>query len=458
MTAKDGGNARFDIAGNNDWVGVSGDKAASVPATAEKDSVPGEPSSNEVTMVSANYSNQGFLGHDLRVQVFSQSFAGTYGGGTYGVFQDPAYGSDLFDQSQNNSDKVGLKVTLAKEQLAGSPINLVYGIDFLNDNTYQELVQTGRKWVPETDYENIAPYLQAEFTGIDRLTVTAGVRHEESSLAVDDFTSLAFYDSQFVEGGSPEFSETLYNVGATLQATDAWRAFANYSEGFSMPDVGRVLRAINTPNQRVESFLGLDPVITENTELGVEYAMDAVSAQLSYYTSDSDFGQRLQANADGIFSVQREKTEIDGIEFRTQWFATQSDVFGLRYAKTNGEFDSDDDGRVDSDLDGANIAPDRANLSWERSWSNAVNSRLQLNHLLDRDFENREGASTAEFDGYTTVDLNVEVLALGGAFSASVQNLTNRDYFTYYAQTVGNDARNFAGIGRSFSLSYNRQF
>ena len=33
-----------------------------------------------------------------------------------------------------------------------------------------------------------------------------------------------------------------------------------------MPDVGRVLRAINIPGQSVESFLDLEPVLTENVE------------------------------------------------------------------------------------------------------------------------------------------------------------------------------------------------
>jgi iron complex outermembrane receptor protein len=448
----------FDLAGNNDWIGVNGDKALGLPATAVEGDVPGDAPSNEVTMLSLAYSNADVLGHELRVQAFSQDFAGTYGGGTYGTFQDPVYGPDLFDQSQNNSEKRGMKLTLVKENLASLPIQLVYGVDVLTDNTYQELIQTGRNWVPETEYENIAPYVQAEFTGIDRLTLTAGVRYEDSALEVNDFVTLASYGSQFVEGGNPEFSETLYNAGATFQATDAVRVFANYSEGFSMPDVGRVLRGIDDPGQSVETFLGLDPIVTENQELGLEYRGEVLAAQFSYYTSDSDFGQRLQANADGIYSVQREQTEIDGIELRADWFATQSDVFGLRYAQTGAEYDSNDDGKVDSDLDGANVAPDRMNLSWERDWSERINSRLQVNRFLDRDFEDAKGATTAEFDGYTTVDLNVELLALGGAFNLSVQNLTDKDYFTYYAQTVGGSNRYFAGIGRSFNLSYHVQF
>jgi outer membrane receptor protein involved in Fe transport len=100
---------------------------------------------------------------------------------------DPVYGPNLIDQSQNNSEKLGLKLTLNKEQMAGLPFNFVYGLDMLVDETWQSLIRTGRTWVPKSRYENYAPFLQTEFTGVDRLLVTAGVRHEEARLEVGDF-------------------------------------------------------------------------------------------------------------------------------------------------------------------------------------------------------------------------------------------------------------------------------
>ncbi len=448
----------YNIESNNNWTSVDGNIFEGIPTSAVEENAPGDPPSNEVTLFSLNYTNEEILGHQLRVQAFSQDFAGTYGGGTFATFQDPAFGSEVFDQSQNNSEKYGLKITAIKDQVAGLPLNLVYGIDFFSDTTYQQLVQTNRKWVPDTEYINYAPYLQAEFTGIEQLTVTAGIRYEKSKLEVGDFTSLFSYGSQSVEGGEPEFSETLYNLGAKYRLTDNWRVFANYSEGFSMPDVGRVLRAIDEPGLSVESFLELEPIVAKNRELGAEYIATAFSAHLTYYQSESDFGQRLQLNADGQYVVKRERTEVDGVELRLQWLATQQDNFGLRYALTEGEYDSDADGSVDTDLDGANISPNRVNLSWERQWTADLSTRLQINHLLDRNFKDSDGDDYAEFDGYTTVDLSANIDTTVGGFTVGVQNLANEDYFTYHSQTVGNNVRNFKGLGRSFSLSYNLQF
>src|SRR6185503_18579417 len=130
----------------------------------------------------------------------SQDLESTYGAEAtpLATFQDPKYGLNLIDQSQNNSEKLGLKLTLSKDQLAGLPLNLVYGLDVLVDETWQSLIQTGRTWVPKSRYENYAPFLQAEFTGINRLIVSTGVRHEESKLKVNDFTTLASANSRFV--------------------------------------------------------------------------------------------------------------------------------------------------------------------------------------------------------------------------------------------------------------------
>lgn len=451
---------RYDIQGNNDWISVPGDVSQGIPSGAIQGTVEGEGARNQVTNVGLSYLAETFFGHSLRAQAFSQDLQSTYGAEAtpLATFQDPAYGPGLIDQSQNNSEKLGLKVTLSKDQAAGLPLNVVYGFDVLIDETWQSLIQTGRSWVPKSRYENLAPFVQAEFTAVERLIVTSGVRHEESKLKVDDFTTLASAGSRFVEGGEPDFSETLYNIGATYRLTPDWRMFANYAEAFSMPDVGRVLRAINIPDQSVESFLDLEPILTRNTELGVEYSSALLNAQLAWFRSDSDLGQRLQRGSDGIYTVQREKTTIDGIEFRGTWQVTDADSLGLRYAGTHGRYDSNGDGRVDTDLGGANIAPDRINLSWDRSWSQIIRSRLQVNQLLDREFTNSTGATTARFDGYTTFDLSTDVMAFGGVVTAAVQNLTNEDYFTYYSQTSPLDIRYFKGLGRTFRLNYQMSF
>ena len=124
-----------------------------------------------------------------------------------------------------------------------------------------------------------------------------------------------------------------------------------------MPDVGRVLRAVATPGQDVSSLLNVEPIVTNNLEVGVEVDNGALSARLTYFESDAENGSRLFSNNAGIFEVQRQRTDIDGVEATLEYAFDNDTVIGSNYSRTNGRFDSDGDDVVDSDLDGLNIGP-----------------------------------------------------------------------------------------------------
>jgi len=448
----------FKLDGSNDWLAVKGDFNAGIPSASAKGTLGGDAASNEVTTVSLDYRADNVFGQDLHLQLFSQEFAAVFGGGVYGTFQDPALGASWFDQSRINAEKIGMKLTLSQQGVAGLPFNVVYGLDVLRDETDQDLAQSGRSWVPLVRYDNYAPFVQLEYTGIEGLLLSAGLRREHSTLKVDDFQTLYKYGSQQVSGGEPSFSENLPNVGATYALTDSLRVFANYAEGYSMADVGRVLRGINQPNLSVETFIDLEPVISENSELGVEFHNARWRAQMSYYESNSDLGSRLSANADGIYSVKRERTEITGLEASVEFALNKQASFGFMYSKPEGEYDSDGDDKVDSDLPGLNIAPERLNVYWKQQWSHGIKSRLQLSHFFSRGFDDASGAELARFSGYNKVDLSSSIPIADGVLQASVQNLMNEDYFTYYSQTIRNDKRNFKGMGRTVNLSYRYTF
>src|SRR5690606_15945421 len=190
-----------------------------------------------------------------------------------------------------------------------------------------------------------------------------------------------------------------------------------------------------------------------------EYAAGPFDARVSWFASDADNGSRLQFDAaNQVYNVVRERTEIDGIEARLGWTPREDTRLSLAYAAIDGESDVDGDGRVDSDLDGANISPDRVNLGWSQAWSGAWSSHLQLNHYRDRDFQ-RLGNPNGHFDGYTTADAFVRFQGGGGQWTLGVENLANEDYVTYYSQTIGLDPLSyFTGRGRTVSLTWQARF
>ncbi len=451
---------RFQLEGEHEYVNVPGKRAAGTAATSRKGDPQGEAPQNQVLASSLNYSHADLGGNRLSAQLYTQRFRARFGGGKEKAFQDPAIApsGSLFDQSQNESDKYGGKFSLGREDMLDGLLTLTGGFDLLQDSTRQTLLETDREWVPETRFRNFAPFLQAEINATDRLTLHTGVRHEFAQLEVDDFHTIASTTKPAggvsVEGGNPDFEETLFNAGLVFQINDWAQVFGNYSEGFGMPDVGRVLRAIKTPGQSVAEFLDLQPIVTDNRELGLRFNQGPFDGEISYFESDAELGSRLE-EVGGVYQVKRERTEIDGIEATAGWQLNDAHRVQASYAQVNGQSDTDGDGRVDTDLNGANISPDRYGVSWQANWSDQLNSRVQANHYVSRGFDEAD----LNFDGYSLVDASLGYRLPVGEASLGIENLLNRDYITYYAQAGDTrDDRYFAGRGRTFTLGYQLSF
>lgn len=451
---------RFYLEGNHDYVNVPGDRDQGIGATSRKGSPQGDAPTNKVWTTSLNYSHSDLAGYRLGVQLYSQRFRALYGGNSFASFQDPRIApvGELFDQSQNESDKLGGKLTVGRDDLFGNRLKLTGGLDVLQDKTRQMLTETDREWVPETRFRNVAPFLQAEVRPLQRLTLHGGARYEYAKLDVDTFRTIYSTNKTeggvTVEGGSPSFDETLFNIGAVYQATAWGQLFANYSEGFGMPDVGRVLRGIGKTGQDVDTFLDLRPIVTDNREIGVRLNWKKVGFEVSYFESDSDLGSRL-ANVNGIFEVRREKTQIKGIEANARLQLTDAHRLNASYANIDGRYDSDDDGKVDKDLDGRNIAPDRLTLQWLARWTDKVDSNLQATRFFNKSHENPD----LDFDGYGIVDAGIGYVLPVGRMTVGVENLFNEDYVTYYSQSATTrDDQFFKGRGRTVSLGYNVTF
>ena len=225
-----------------------------------------------------------------------------------------------------------------------------------------------------------------------------------------------------------------------------------------MPDVGRVLRGVNTAGTDVDTLLALDPIVADNTEIGLTFHRSALTANLSYFWSDSDLGQRLSANTDGIYEVNRERTEIEGFEIALSWALNDRVTVGGNFASLEGRYDSDTDGSVDRDLGGANISPDRLNLYVEADATADLFLRAQLSHFLDREFD--DAGTASDFDGYTLVDVLAGYdLDGAGRLDFGVANLFDADYITYYSQTATSaDDRYFAGRGRTVTVRWSGAF
>lgn len=456
---------RFKLEQEGNFDLVTGDRNAGVPATSIAGAPEGTEPINDVTTMSLDYEHTDFAGGVLSAKAYWQDFAALYGGGRFGSFQDPRIApvGEVFDQSENNSEKYGTRLTWSRANVLEAPLDVITGFDFHRDLTFQRLVHTNRNWVPETKFFNYAPFLQLDLDAAQWLTVSGGLRWEIAQLDVPDFQTLAANRSDYeivtVRGGRPSFDKPLWNVGAVINAVRGLRVYGTFAQAYTMPDVGRVLRGIKEHGTAVEDFLAIEPVATDNTEVGGTYGTSRASIGVSYFESESDFGSRLVPNADGIFQVRREPTRTHGWEFTGRAVVHPRLALGGAYSILDGEFDGDDDGTLESDLGAADVGPDRINLTLDINQGGRISGRLQSFTYLDEEFRNGEGEVTASFEGYTTVDGSVGVELGTARLVWSVSNLLDAQYITYFGQaaTTLND-RYFAGRGRTFTLRVETQF
>lgn len=451
---------RFELEGNGSYVVVNGNRLTGLPTSAIKGSPPGIQPTNRVETVSLTLTDDDLAGGKLVTQTFFNRNRETFGGGIFPDFQDPGFPpfGALFDQSENLSRKLGAKISYERTVPGFEALTTTLGFDALYDRSQQSLVATGRLWVPQTDFRSLAPFGQANLALFDKkLRIAGGVRWENVRIKIDDFQTLAFYGSQRVAGGAPTFSDALFNGGVVFDPIPGIRVYGAYAEGYTVPDVGRITRAINKPGVDIDTFLDISPIVSNNREIGLEVKQGPLDASVTYFWSKSDRGALLVLIND-VFEVQRQRVEIQGLELN---LTAQTPVNGLSlstgYAHLIGRTDTNGDGVVDIDLDGANISPDRLNLAaiYARG---IVSARLQSQFYLQRRFAG--GDPRNNFSGYTLVDASVRVQTGVGGITASVQNLLDEQYISYNSDTTRptDNLRFFAGRGRAFTLGWDARF
>jgi iron complex outermembrane receptor protein len=452
---------RFSLEGNNHYVAVAGDRTAGIPTSSALGKTPGSPPSNRAELLSASYNDKDLAGGNLIAQAFFSRTRDIFGGGTFATFQDSSIDptGKLFDQSVNTSRKVGGKLSYERAVPGFENLLVTAGIDSLFDRTAQSLLMTGRDWVPQSDFRSIAPFLQGNLKLLDgKVRLSGGVRRENVKLDVPDFTTLAFYGSRHVEGGSPSFRRTLANGGVVVEPIAGLRGYASYAEGYTIADVGRILRGINTDGVRVDDFLSLEPVVSNNRELGLEWRRGRLKASASYWWSNSDLGSILIRGADGIFSVARQPIALEGFDLNVDWRAPVEGLWlGGALATVKGKTDPDGDGKLDADLDGANIAPNRLNL-YAAYETGPFDARLAMRNYFERSFKGQDPRN--DFGGYTLFDAFLGYRFGSNRLLLGVQNLTDKQYITYFSDTQGpdDDLRFFAGRGRTFTLGLTSSF
>lgn len=410
--------------------------------------VPGPPKGTDPgirnTSVSLDHEWRRLAGGALSTQIYYQDYETRFS-----FFEGYATGPG---QSELLSEKLGLR--LAHDRGLWGSASIVYGLDALRDETSQSLID-GRTSVPAIEQRSYAPFAQLEQPLGSRLLLRGGVRHERVALDVPTFTNeTADPDARTqVAGGSLDYDETVFNIGAVLDIAAGQEVFAAFSQGFSVADVGRVLRTISASGS-ADSVSAINPEaqVVDNYELGWRGAFASFNAEVSVFMTRSDLG----ATFDEQLNISRQKEEVYGVELSGDWQLHQKLSLGGSLSLQEGEADTDGDGSVDAYLPATRISPPKGtlHLSW-RAADGGWDARLQATRFADRDRSPYIGGfGSVDVSGYTLVDASTSLAVGPGRLSLGIDNLLNEEYLTATGQVYGSFQQGVPGRGASLRLGY----
>jgi iron complex outermembrane receptor protein len=472
--------SNFSINGKANYIQVEGCRFdpvnCPVPTTntSEKGEIAGSLAEfNEFEQVAVKYSHADFFGGDLSVDVYWADQAMRYipenGTDRQLVKPAPAEADRIWDQSEIVSEKKGLRAGYGYQDLfAVEGLRLRAGMDLVKDTAQQRLALTNRTWVPPMEYESFAPYAQLSWD-IGPVTLDAGLRREDGQLTIADYTTVAFRDNTPVQGGKLDYQATMPNFGAIWRINNEWSVFASYSEGFGIANVGIPLRNIqaNSPCKAVSCVADLEPLITENREVGFNWRGARGQLGMSYYQSESEFGSSLTVDpVTEDFILTRAPVDIEGFEVNSAWTFSEQFRGTLLYSRIRGQTQYHNGSPLAREMGILDISPDKVTASLTWTPNDAFDATLGVTRTMSRDLTetwvspvngNTYGNEEDTY-GYALWDLSANYdLGTYGKLSVGIENLFDKQYVLTWSQLPG--WQNYwSGRGRMFSISHTIKF
>jgi iron complex outermembrane receptor protein len=373
-------------------------------------------------------------------------------------------------QSRILSNKKGARVSFTTPYAVSPAIkgDVTYGLDALNDVTSQPLVD-GRIWVPDMNMVNLAPFAQVKVNLLESFTFKGGFRAEKVNIGVEDYTTLPSIDSNTgdtvsfaVKGGELEYNTLLFNAGLKFNRYERFTPYVSFSQGFSVSDVGRMLRAATVDDMKK---INTEAVIVNNYEAGFTSKLNKLKLEGVAFVSTSELGASGRFNAETqAFEVMRSPEKIYGFEAIADLDLLKNLNVGAAYAYVEGKLDKNDNDsfkdREDVYLGGERISPPKltAYLRY-RLLDNRLGLNLQYTGINKRErFEKNEDGLYNVYEGkiepYQLVNVSASYkVSSSTTINVGVENLFNENYFPARGQWFVNPQYYAKGKGASFNLS-----
>ena len=412
-------------------------------------------------LLNANYHHTDVLGQDFYLQAsyrkeddnfypFPYYNAGTPRG-SKGVY---------FAASQQNFEVSSLKALFAKQW---DSLKLTYGVDIdrerfnAEQTTFDARTSSSSGGLdlneaskaaryPSYRVDGLSAYAQLDWHLTDNLTLSGGARRQQMDVDVSDFKG--------VPGGSNDYQVNPFNIGAIYDFKNGHQVWANYGEGFDLPDPAKYygkagLSVDDNPLAGIKS---------RQVETGWRYSDLDWDAQAAVYYIWSDKIITTDS-ATLTINVDDQKSRDFGFEGAlTRHFENGWEAGTTLHLVRSEEEDARGDW-IKRDARYASLSKSTAFVGWKGDGRSA---RLQANKA----FSLKDDADHT-IDGYTTLDLLGSQDTGFGTFSAGIQNLLDKQYSTvwgqratlFYSPTYGPAyLYDYQGRGRTYTLTWSMAY
>ncbi|MEO4206870.1 TonB-dependent receptor [Acinetobacter pittii] len=417
------------------------------------------------------YQNQDFLGQVLNVEAYYRKEKSRFV--PYGYSADGV----SVKQSQSNVDYAGIRSTLQSDLIvADRDLKLTYGLDYDWEKDHQwadyytpsnnglVYTPTGEKQGsgPDTEIQNMGTFIQGDYAVTDQLNIQAGVRYQYVQADTDSYLT-ARKPYTLMAADSTDSDKFLFNLGAVYKLNDAQQVYANFSQGYSYPDVQRVLRDVAAYTLTTS---GIAPITVNSYELGWRLNQDkGLNLGLTGFYNTSD--KVVQFNSDRSVNVVDTDQRIYGAEATVSYPFMENYKVGGTLGYTRGQYK--DGANNWHELNAFAVSPMKGTLfaEWNNTAGYGVRAQMLAIKGTDKAYKDdlelksaglSDSNSAAEIKGYTTMDVLAHFPVAKGRVDFGVYNLWGNQYKTVFAQqaavTNANSLLAIPAEGRTFVLSY----
>jgi iron complex outermembrane receptor protein len=344
--------------------------------------------------------------------------------------------------------------------IASATGNLVWGADYDHERSRQRGDQyivdglsyrkSGTTFGLGPDHETATTAIFGQVSyDIGDWTVRGGLRKTWIESQVSD--SIAYGEiaqtgrRATLPGGTLKYDDTLYNLGAVYRLNDSQEVFANFSQGFSLPDIQRYLRDVRSDYDIQQ--LNAQALKVNSYELGWRANLDKWQVQATAYENTSDVTQFYDAR-DRVLRLVNQRERVRGVETDLSYRLTDTWTAGGTYAWAKGE--TRQAGKW-IDLPATRVSPAKTTLFAEYRPSD-YSVRLQAMQLANYDAAYKDD-NGRKIQGYTLYDLLGSKRLPVGRLEGGLYNLGNRQYQTLFSQANARAPYSNAQ-GRTLALSY----